>query len=204
MAQDNPQTAKVKPERRAGKRVPKKITESYLHNSGLYYLQRFAASTSRFRSVMLRKVKKSCHAHPEQDYEACAQLVEALVLKFEAAGLLNDELYTNGAVASMRRRGLSQKAVLAKMAQRGIGANNALLALQAYDAEESYGDETRDSEFQAALMFARRKKIGPFRNMSVAEDEKTQQKALSALARAGFSYDVSRRVLEAQTDDFIL
>ncbi|MCD8497437.1 MAG: hypothetical protein LRZ85_04760 [Alphaproteobacteria bacterium] len=51
-------------------------------------MQRYAASSGHFRQVMLRKVKKSCHAHADQDYEACAVLVDALVDKFKASRLL--------------------------------------------------------------------------------------------------------------------
>ncbi len=67
------------PYKKREKPAPKKITESYLHNSGLYYLQRFSASSEHFRSVMMRKVKKSCMHHTDQDYDACAVMVDKLV-----------------------------------------------------------------------------------------------------------------------------
>jgi regulatory protein len=74
-----------KSEKKTGRKKPKKITAQYLHNAGLYYLQRFAASRGQFRSVMLRKIRRSCMEHREQDYEACAALVEKIVEKFERA-----------------------------------------------------------------------------------------------------------------------
>lgn len=202
MAQDRTEAVKVKMEKNkpCQRRAQKKISESYLHNSGLYYLQRFAASTSQFRSVMMRKVKKSCLHHTDQDYESCTMMVDALVEKFVRAGLLNDELFTQGLVASLRRRGLSRKAILSKMLQKGIVSEKAAQALDDYDLENYQGcngGAGHDAEFTAALVFARRKKIGPY-NSTEAHDH---QKDLAKFARAGFSYDTSRRVLLLTGDE---
>lgn len=50
---------------------PKKISERYLYNSGLAYLQRFPSSSSNFQRVMMRKINNSCRHHVEQDIDAC-------------------------------------------------------------------------------------------------------------------------------------
>src|SRR5687768_1034793 len=102
-----------------GKKPPKKITETYLHNAGLYYLQRFSASSESFRRVMMRKVERSCRAHPEQDRAECARMVDELVRKFLGAGLLNDGQYAEAMVSTLRRRGLSSRAIQARLAARG-------------------------------------------------------------------------------------
>lgn len=180
-----------KPEKQPAHKAPKKITETYLHNSGLYYLQRFAASSGQFRMVMLRKVKKSCRHHTDQDYQACADMVEALVQKFEGAGLLNDESYARGVVNSLRRQGRSRRIIMEKLKTKGVNAELVGNALQQYD-EDRHPDDG-DSEMQAAAIFARRKKIGPF---SRTKDDTPPEKALAAMARAGFSYSVSQKILE--------
>src|SRR5262249_37236019 len=94
-------TAKQNAARRARK-APKKITESYLHNSGLHYVQRFSTGTENFRRVMMRKVDRSCRHHKDQSREHCAAMVEALIEKFARAGLLNDADYTRATVATLR------------------------------------------------------------------------------------------------------
>lgn len=170
-----------KSEKKTGRKKPKKITTEYLHNAGLYYLQRFAASRGQFRSVMLRKIKRSCMEHRDQDYESCARLVEEIVEKFERAGLLNDELYTRGAVISLRRQGKSKSAILSRLKTRGITASLVTETLSAQDTE--------DSELRAALTVLRRKKAGPF-------GDRDNEKTLAALARAGFSYDTAGRAIK--------
>jgi regulatory protein len=180
--------------KRDAPKAPKKISETYLHNSGLYYLQRFAASSKHFQSVMLRKVKKSCAFHADQDYAACAAMVEALTAKFVAAGLIDDEVYAKGVITSLRRRGKSKKAILVKMREKGIEEPLGLGELRALD-EEQHTSEVQ-AEHRAALAHARKKRLGPFRTK-----EADPKKELSSMARAGFSYDTARRVLMIDAED---
>lgn len=184
MTQDNTETARGKPRR--DRKPPKKITADYLHNSGLHYLQRFPASTGHFRTVMMRKVDKSCRHHTGQDREACAKLVDELVAKFCAMGLLDDAGYSRGMVTSLRRRGLSARGIHAKLSAKGLGREQIEQALSAYTDEHE-----GESEITAALRLARRKRIGPFAVKAVENNDRH----LAALARAGFGYDIASRVL---------
>lgn len=175
------------------KRPPKKITPTYLHNAGLYYLERFSASKNHFKSVMLRKVKRSCMHHTDQDYEACRQMVDELADKFETLELLNDEVYTRAIVTSLRRRGKSRTMILNKMRMKGIGKDQALAELAKIDAQ----NDEEDPEFEAALKLARKKRIGPY----FIGEEQDIRKSLGVLARAGFSYDIAKKVLD-QDENF--
>jgi regulatory protein len=185
MDEDNPEMPARKPRRE--KKPPKKITADYLHNSGLYYLQRFPASTGHFRTVMMRKVDKSCRHHTTQNREDCAALVDALVAKFVDMGLLNDEGYSRGMVTSLRRRGLSGRAIQAKLSAKGLKRDQIEQAL----AEHADDRPSGEVDLIAALRLARRKKLGPFST----KDPATGEKDLATLARAGFGYDIASRVI---------
>ncbi len=177
------------------KRKAKKITEQYLHNSGLYYLQRYAASAAHFRTVMLRKVKKSCLDHPDQNYDTCAILVDALVEKFINAGLLNDTLYIESHVRSLRQRGLSKRAIIAKMKTKGIAAETTQDALEHNDLH--HHESPQDAERYAVAKHIKKKSLGPYN-----KNEKLDfNKMIGRLGRAGFSYDTSRSVLEMSIDE---
>lgn len=182
-----------------GKRGPKKITETYLHNAGLYYLQRFASSKENFRRVMLHKVRKSCLHHKDQDFDACAALVDKLAERFEESGLLNDANYLDGMVRSLRRRGLSERAIAAKLAQKGIDPADTARALTRHDTENgAEGPESLfDAERRAALVYCRRKKIGPY----AKEGKNDPKKSMSSLARGGFSFETIRFVLNIDLDE---
>ncbi len=191
--------AKIKqknsPYEKREKRPPKKISESYLHNSALYYLERFSASKKHFKTVMLRKVRRSCMHHSEQDYDECAIMVKALADKFEKSGLLDDETYTNGLVSSLRRKGLSRSAIINKMYAKGISQEKTIAALEKLDNELC---ETPDeAERHAALKLARKKRIGPY----FTGEEQDIKRSLGMFARAGFSYQIAKHVLNLEIDD---
>ncbi len=184
-----------KPVRKAEK-IPKKITASYLHNAGLYYLERFSASTAHFRTVMRRKIRKSCTAHPDQDETTCHALLETLIETFVRAGLLNDPLYAKAQITSLRRSGKSARAIQVKMLVKGVPAPMTTETLGQLDTETH--TDPQEAEFQAALRHAQKKRLGPFRTRGEPEP----QKDLSRMARAGFSFDTARRVLHYTDDDF--
>lgn len=170
-----------------GKKPPKKITEKYLYNSGLAYLQRFPASTPHFRRVMGRKIDRSCNYHKEQNKEDCLTLLDSTIAQFERMGLLNDEAYVAGMINSLRRRGLSRQAILAKMGTKGILQERVLEALRGHDEQSGVAD----ADLAAAVLLARRKRLGPFRR----EESFDRNKELAALARAGFGFDIAQKAL---------
>lgn len=175
-------------------KAPKKITETYLHNSALYYLQRFAASSNQFRKVMQRKIDLSCRHHTDQNREDCQTMLDTLVTRFQENGLLNDGTYARGMVITLRRRGISERAIFMKLQNKGLSETQIKDALDGFNTEND--TNTAQSEYQAALKLARKKRVGPY---AVAEFD--YDRALSAFARAGFSFDVARRVLGMGPDE---
>lgn len=180
----------------AKQKQPRKISAKYLENAALYYLQRYASSAENLRRVLTRKVQKSCTFHkmpPEEFYP----VIDTLIRRYVSSGLLDDNLYARGRAASLRRQGLSKQAIAAKLQIKGLSRPQIDQALAEIDAEKG-----EDAELQAALALARRKKIGRFRTTPDA-DQKTRQKELAAMGRAGFSYETASRALDyTEEDDF--
>ena len=181
-----------RPHRGRERKPPRKITEKYLYNAGLAYLQRFPTSTANFRRVMLRKIDKSCNAHPEQEPAACAMLLDSVQATFQRMGLLDDEQYLTGIVTSLRRRGLSASAITVKLAAKGLTRDVVADALS-----QNANDAMHDPEFAAAFKFARRKRIGPFRRI----DTTAPEKELAAMGRAGFSFDIAQQILRLSAEE---
>jgi len=179
--------------RRREKKPPKKITEKYLYNSGLAYLQRFTTSTPNFRRVMGRKIDRSCNYHKDQSREDCQKFLDTTVETFIRQGLLNDEAYLQGMVTSLRRRGASTQAILSKLVMKGMAQDTILKTLRAYD--EDHGAANPD--LAAAVMLMRRKRIGAFRK----SDDADKTKELAALARGGFGFDIARKALSLEQDE---
>lgn len=168
-------------------KVPKKITETYLSNSGKYYLERFAASTEQFRRVMTRKINKSCKAHPDQMPETCFEALEKIIVKFQDLGFLNDPGYASGLTNSLRNKGWPRGRIAMRLKEKGIAPGL---------IEELLADPEPDDDFQKALIWIKRKKLGAF-----ATKERPFEKDLAALARAGFDYHAANRALALSKED---
>lgn len=117
-------------------------------------------------------------------------MVEKLTSQFLEEGLLDDQGYVRGMVNSLRRQGKSRQAIFAKLQSKRVPTETIETALNSFD-EDNFED-TREAELISALKVARKRKLGPYDTTNRYEFDK----ALSILARQGFSFDTSRSVLE--------
>lgn len=179
----------------SGQKAPKKITETYLKNAGAYYLQRYAASTAKFRAVMTRKIETSCRFHMDQNRHECLQLLDAVIEKFEALGYLNDTSYARTKVSSLYNRGLSGRMIEMKLRADGVNIDQIRQAIDCHAADR--GTTSAASEMASAMKLAKKKRVGPY---AITPDY-DRNKAIAAFARAGFSFDTIRKVLDADPSD---
>jgi len=183
-----------RPDRPAPKRKePRRVTADYLERSALHYLERFASSSANLRRVLMRKVELSARAHGT-DREEGARWVDALVARYLSSGLLNDRLYAEAKATGLQRRGGSTRAIRQKLAAKGLDETDIEGALSGLE-----GAEEGRADLEAALAYARRRRLGPYR---LPEDrEARRDKDLAALARAGFDLGTARRVVDAEDPD---
>ena len=175
---------------RLKKKTPRKATAKYLENAALYYLSRYATSAENLKRVMMRKVDRSARFHGT-DAEEGRDHVEDMVRRFMASGLLDDSAYAKSRVESLHRRGNSARVIRGKLRQKGVGDDDIQAALEALGDDL---DDGEDPELAAAVTLAKRRRLGPYATKKPADD--TREKHLAALARAGFSYDIARRVVD--------
>lgn len=174
------------------RRQPKKATAKHLENVALWYLQRFAASADSLRRVLMRRVEKSARVH-ETDREEGAALVEDIVARFRRSGLLNDRLYAEGRALTLHRRGVSIQGIRARLAAKGVAGEDIDSALGALR------DQSDEPDLAAAVAYARRRRIGPYRTRG--DRDELRERDLAALARQGFDFDTARRVIDAPDRD---
>jgi regulatory protein len=178
------------------RKPPKRVTPQYLENAALHYLERFASSTANLRRVLMRKVDLSAKAHGT-DREEGARWVDELLARYVRSGLLNDETYARMRTESLHRRGASTRLIAQKLAGKGIGRDEADKALDSL--REDVGP---DLDLTAALALAKRRRLGPYRRPE--QREAHREKDMAALGRAGFGYEIARRVVDAEDPDEVL
>lgn len=168
------------------RRPPPKITPSYLENAALHYLERFASSRANLVRVLMRKADRSI-AHWGGEREDAAHLAEAVAAKLAALGYLDDGAYAEAKVRSLRRKGASTRLIKATLAAKGV---------EAEAAHGAMAEEEDEAELAAAFTLARRRRLGPFRPAGARAA--FRDKDMAALGRAGFSWEVVRKVVEAE------
>lgn len=172
------------------RKVPRKVSERSLENAALHHLRRYAASTEQLRRVLMRRVDRSLRVHGGEREEA-ARWVEALLQKLVRGGLLDDAALARMKADSLRHSGKSARMIALKLQQKGLSE----------DLVDAHVQRVRDEvpELEAACTLARRKKLGPWGRDPELRRER-RMKDLAALARAGFSYDVCKNVIDGSAD----
>ncbi|HEX7007802.1 MAG TPA: RecX family transcriptional regulator, partial [Alphaproteobacteria bacterium] len=130
------------------RRTPRRATAKNLENAALHYLERFASSAAHLKRVLMRRVERSARAHGTDRAEGAA-LVEALVARFERAGLVDDKVYAEGRAAALLRRGAAPRAIRAALRAKGVAGDVIDAALATLDGDG-------DPEIRAAVALARR------------------------------------------------
>jgi regulatory protein len=181
----------VDPEKSSPRSRPpvKKITATYLENSGKFYLERFPASTAQFRRVMTRKIDRSCRTHADQDREECLNLLETLISRFQTIGFLDDPAYASGLRYSLTQRGYSSSRITQTLRQKGISPD----WLQEASAREPLNP---DHDWLAALRWIKKKRLGAY-----STRDEGPNRSLASLARAGFEFDMARKALSLTVEE---
>jgi regulatory protein len=170
------------------RKTPLPPTPARLHARALRYLERFATTGAHLRRVLLRRALREAEALG-LDPEAVRRDVEAVVARVAAAGLIDDRLFAAGRARRLAEAGRSPARIQAALAAKGLGKEAIAEALGGLAAEAG------DAELAAALAYARKRRLGPWRSPETRAAFRA--KDLAALARAGFGYQTARRILEA-------
>ncbi len=164
--------------------------QTRLHEAALAHLARYAATQAGLLRVLDRRVDRWARAAdaPEEAVRAARLAARAVVTKLAATGVVDDAAFAAARARSLTRAGRSRRAVAAHLRARGV-AGAAL--------DDALPDDP-DAELAAALMLARRRRIGPFRAAPVDGaplDGEARRRELGVLARAGFAQEVAERSL---------
>lgn len=145
------------------------ITPAALEKSALFRLERAALSEKQLRDGLRRKCARQGRV-VDDDVRAW---IDDIVAKMKRLGFIDDARTAEARARSLTAAGASKRGALLKLKQKGIDAALAAAALGDHD------------ELEAARAYVRRRRL----------DEKDRQKALAALARRGFSFDVAKKAL---------
>jgi regulatory protein len=161
------------------------VDRSLIERWALAHLERFASSAENLRRVLLRRVRRRL-GEDREAAAAASPLIDALVARYRASGLVDDPAYAASRARLRLRRGQSLRTIRAGLAAKGVAADDAEAALDALRKDGG------DPDLAAAIAFARRRRLGPYRRGG----ERDRDKELAAFARAGFDRAAAEAVLK--------
>jgi regulatory protein len=163
---------------------PPDISRAGLERSALAYLDRFDCSVEKLRRFLQERVRKAERVGVSVP-DGTNAVIDALLERYQASGILNDERFAKNYTERLRARGGSQRLIEQKLRVKSLSASSIQTAL----AET----KSRDSELEAARALVRRRRLGPHRQPE--ERAQFRRKDLATLARAGFDYDTAAKAL---------
>ena len=114
-------------------------------------------------------------------------VINQIITNLEKQNILNDSIYSESKVKSFINKGWSISKIKFRLKQLGVNEDIINSCIDKVNAEES------DIELFAASKLVKKRSIGPFRRNTL--DEKIKNKEFGILARAGFNYALSKKLL---------
>ena len=169
------------------------VTVEEMRNFALAYVEKYAPSKQQLKTYLLKKYLKI--SVPDVKKKDVNNLIDVILSDLEKSRFINDKFYSESKAKSMIQRGNSINKIRSYLIGKGI--NNEFIK----DTVNKITDENSEQDFFSAIKICKKKRIGPAR----AEDNRTlfYKKDISLLARNGFSFEVSKKVMDIEKDDFI-
>lgn len=168
----------------------RELSPAALEEAALRHLRRYAASVEQLRRVLGRRIDRTVRAHGQDPAEAHAWL-EALLERLVRNRLLDDRAFAETKAHALRAAGRSAQVIGQKL--RGWGVDEAVVERELARVEAGL------PEREAARIWARKRRLGPYRQDPV-ERQARRQRDLAALARAGFSEEVALEIVDGTRD----
>ncbi len=151
-----------------------------LRDLALHYAGRYATTRAKLTTYLQRKIRD----RGWKEGEPAADL-SALIHGFAELGYINDAAFADAKARSFVRRGYGARRLEQELHAAGIEDQDAISARE----------ETSAGAHASADAYARRKQIGPYANDAASPELK--QKQLAGFMRAGHSFDLARRFVDA-------
>ena len=156
------------------------------------YLERYSPSKQQLKVHLLKKYLTKIKGTKSK--KEVSNIIDEIILGLERNKILNDELYSDSKARMFLRRGYSLNKINKSLRNKGIETKYIKQSIDKIKEDEI------EPDFVSALKLCKRRRIGPLR--PDANRELFFKKDMGILARGGFSYELSKRVLDLETVEF--
>ena len=146
----------------------------------IYYLSKYSSSKKNLEYILKKKIRRI-----SDEKKIRFQLykeIKIIIDKFEQLKLINDKIYAESKINTLLNQVKSKNYIKQYLIRKGVSQ-------ELVDEQISlFYEKNQNLEKENALKFAKKRNL--------LKDNKDYEKKLSKMARAGFSYEISKEILK--------
>ena len=156
------------------------------------YLEKYSPSKQQLKVYLLKKYLTKFKGSKSK--KEVTEIINKIVSNLEKNKILSDELYSDSKARMFLRRGYSLNKINQSLRTKGIDSKYIKQSI------DKIKENNIEPDFVSALKLCKRRRIGPVRPEK--NRELFYKKDMGILARGGFNFDLSKRVLDLDGDEF--
>ena len=146
----------------------------------IYYLSKFSSSKKNLEYILKKKIRRLSDEKKIR-YNLYSEIIE-ITKKLENLNLINDIVFTESKIQFLLYQAKSKNYIKQYLIRKGV--SNEIINEQI----SLFYIDNKNIEKENAIKFAKKKNL--------LNKDKDYEKKLSKMARAGFSYEISKEVLK--------
>ena len=169
------------------------MTIEEMRNFASSYIEKYAPSKQQVKTYLLKKYLKSYISSIKK--KDVTDLINLVTEDLEKAKFINDKFYSESKAKNLIQRGSSINKIKNYLISKGIKDK------YIKETIDKIKDKNEDQDFFSAIKICKRKRIGPARE----QDNRSlfYKKDISILARSGFDFETSKKVMDIEKNDYL-
>ena len=170
-----------------------KITVEEMRNFSLSYVEKYSPSRQQIKTYLLKKyIKQSISSVKKQDV---IDLIDVVLSDLEKTKFISDKFYSDSKAKNLIQRGTSINKIRNYLISKGIQDR------YIKETINKINENNEDQDFFSAIKICKKKRIGPSR--TEVNRPLFYKKDISLLARNGFDFETSKKVMDLKKDDYL-
>ena len=157
------------------------------------YIEKYSPSKQQLKTYLLKKYLKTSTIRINK--KNISDLIDIVLYDLEKTKFINDKFYSKSKAKNLIKKGSSINKIRNYLFSKGIEDK------YIKDTINEIRENNSDQDFFSAIKICKKKRIGPSR------DENNRQlfykKDIGILARSGFDYDTSKKVMDLDKNDYL-
>ena len=169
------------------------VTVEEMRNFSFSYIEKYAPSKQQLKTYLLKKYLKTSTNDIKKN--EIKDLIDVVLSDLKKTKFISDKFYSETKAKKLIQRGSSINKIRSYLISKGI--NDKYIK----ETITKINENNEDQDFFSAIKICKKKRIGPSRT----EDNRSifYKKDISILARNGFDFETSKRIMDMSKEDYI-